>query len=579
EYAAIAALGRTVTAELPALAVRTVEVAAAARPAELAVLLCAEAADPSAVSEVRHAGGERWAQRFQAVDNATPRGQAVLRERGVYLITGGGGGLAPMLAEHLARTHRARILLSGRSAPGEALLARMREWQRWGADARYRTADVTDAAQVRELVAATRELYGRIDGVVHCAGVVRDGIFLTKRPEQIREVLAPKTSGIRHLDEATRADRPDFLAAYSSLSAVIGNPGQSDYAYANAYVDHYLAARPGRSVSVDWPLWAEGGMRVDAEVTERAARTHGASPLPTGTGIELFERALAADDSRLVVTHADPTRPDDRLPLADGDTVEPHADGDLPDPLADGGLADPRADGDLAEPHADGVLAVAHTAAPDGHGPETAASDPHGPDAVAVIGLAGQYPQAADVDAFWRLLAEGRDCITEVPGDRWDHAAIHDPEHGRPGRTYGRWGGFLDGMDRFDPAFFGISRRDAERMDPQERLFLTTCWQTLQDAGHPASRTTAAPVGVFAGVMWNHYQLQQGAEDGVQPTAMHAAVANRVSYTLNLAGPSMAVDTACSSSLTAIHLAVESLRRGECEMALAGGVNVAAHPQ
>ncbi len=535
EYAAVAALGRTVTAELPALAVRAVEVAAAgpAGPAELAALLLAEAADPSAESEVRHAGGERWARRFQVVASPAPAGAAVLRERGVYLITGGGGGLGPLLAEHLARTRRARILLSGRSAPSEALLGRMREWQRYGADARYRTADVTDPAQVRELVALAHEVYGRIDGVVHCAGVVRDGIFLAKRPEQIREVLAPKVLGIRHLDEATRADRPDFLAAYSSLSAAIGNPGQSDYAYANAYVDHYLAARPGRGVSVDWPLWAEGGMRVDAEVTERAARTHGASPLPTSTGIELFERALAADDSRLVVTHADPARSDDRLPLTDGDLAGPHA----------------------AEPGG------------------------HGPDAIAVIGMAGQYPQAADVDAFWRLLAEGRDCITEVPKERWDHAAIHDPEHGRPGRTYGRWGGFLDGMDRFDPAFFGISRRDAERMDPQERLFLTTCWQTLQDAGHPVSRTTASSVGVFAGVMWNHYQLVQGAEDGVQPTAMHAAVANRVSYTLNLAGPSMAVDTACSSSLTAIHLAAESLRRGECEMALAGGVNVAAHPQ
>ncbi len=133
---------------------------------------------------------------------------------------------------------------------------------------------------------------------MHWRGVVRDGIFLTKRPEQIREVLAPKTSGIRHLDEATRADRPDFLAAYPRCPPSSATPARATTPYANAYLDHYLAARPGRSVSVDWPLWAEGGMRVDAEVTERAARTHGASPLPTGTGVELFERALATGDSR-----------------------------------------------------------------------------------------------------------------------------------------------------------------------------------------------------------------------------------------------------------------------------------------
>ncbi|WP_234347583.1 beta-ketoacyl synthase N-terminal-like domain-containing protein, partial [Streptomyces specialis] len=202
-----------------------------------------------------------------------------------------------------------------------------------------------------------------------------------------------------------------------------------------------------------------------------------------------------------------------------------------------------------------------------------------GEEPIAVVGMSGRYPGAGDLDAFWRVLAEGRDCVTEVPGDRWDHAAIHHPDRDHPGTTYSRWGGFLDGMDRFDAAFFGISRRDAERMDPQERLFLTICFQALEDAGLPPGRLASVPVGVFAGVMWNHYQLVDGAADGVLPTAMHAAVANRVSYVLGLTGPSMAVDTACSSSLTAVHLAVQALRRGECALALAGGVNVTAHPQ
>jgi acyl transferase domain-containing protein len=198
---------------------------------------------------------------------------------------------------------------------------------------------------------------------------------------------------------------------------------------------------------------------------------------------------------------------------------------------------------------------------------------------VAIVGVAGRYPQAADLDAFWANLAAGRDCVTEVPPDRWDHDALFDPEPGRPGRTYGRWGGFLAGMDRFDPLFFGISRREAERMDPQERLFLTIAWQTLEDAGHPPESLTAEQVGVFAGVMWNHFQFVPDPDDEAAPVALHSSVANRVSYTFDFRGPSIAVDTACSSSLTALHLAVESLRRGESTYALAGGVNLMPHPQ
>ncbi|MYW44396.1 polyketide synthase, partial [Streptomyces sp. SID161] len=202
-----------------------------------------------------------------------------------------------------------------------------------------------------------------------------------------------------------------------------------------------------------------------------------------------------------------------------------------------------------------------------------------GVDDIAVIGLAGRYPGAPGLDTFWRNLAGGVDSIVEVPADRWDHAAYYSPDRDAEGRTYSRWGGFVDGVDRFHPAFFGISRRDAERMDPQERLFLTAGWHAFEDAGRLPRDATTRDTGVFVGVMWNHYQLLADEAGGVAPTAMHASVANRVSYALDLHGPSLAVDTACSSSLTALHLACESLRRGECDMALAGGVNVSVHPQ
>jgi thioester reductase-like protein len=199
---------------------------------------------------------------------------------------------------------------------------------------------------------------------------------------------------------------------------------------------------------------------------------------------------------------------------------------------------------------------------------------------VAVIGMAGRFPMAANPDELWENLVAGRDCIVEVPLERWDHRIYASDDGDSPGTTYARWGGFIDDVDRFDARFFGISPKDAEGMDPQQRLFLETAWAALEDGGYTAERARGTArrrgtrdVGVFAGVTYGEYQLLVGV-----PIAGYWAVANRVSYHLGLNGPSMAVDTACSSSLTAIHLACESLRRGECGYAVAGGVNVTIHP-
>jgi acyl transferase domain-containing protein/NADPH:quinone reductase-like Zn-dependent oxidoreductase/acyl carrier protein/SAM-dependent methyltransferase len=201
---------------------------------------------------------------------------------------------------------------------------------------------------------------------------------------------------------------------------------------------------------------------------------------------------------------------------------------------------------------------------------------------IAVIGLAGRYPGASDVDAFWRLLAEGRDGVTEIPADRWPIAAYYSPKLREPGRTYCRHGGFLDGIDRFDAAFFNLSGAEASRTDPQQRLFLETAWEALEQAGYAQARQ--ARCGVFVGVGAGDYQHRFLAKD-LPPTAhvfsgnQASILAARIAYHLDLRGPALAVDTACSASLVAIHLACESLRSGESDMAIAGGVFVAVTPQ
>lgn len=231
---------------------------------------------------------------------------------------------------------------------------------------------------------------------------------------------------------------------------------------------------------------------------------------------------------------------------------------------------DPRDEGDAQTVPAPTVSANADRAAPR---PAVAAA-PRAETDIAVIGLAGRYPQASDLRQFWNNLAEGRDCITEIPPERWDNSRYFNPERGLAGATYSRWGGFIDGVDEFDPLLFWMSPREAQSTDPQERLFLQTAYHALEDAGYSRSeiqRSCGGEVGVFVGVMYNEYQLLNGHSS-------HGSIANRVSYYFDLSGPSLAVDTMCSSSLTAIHLAIQSLRCGECQMALAGGVNLSLHP-
>lgn len=200
---------------------------------------------------------------------------------------------------------------------------------------------------------------------------------------------------------------------------------------------------------------------------------------------------------------------------------------------------------------------------------------------VAIIGMSGRFPGADSVDAFWTNLAAGRSSVQVVPGDRWNADAYFDADYTRPGKTNSRWGGFLSSIDRFDPQFFRILPREAEWMDPQQRLFLEEAWRAFEDAGYPDRALNGAACGVFVGCKEGDYsQLfpEREANAYCAVGTNSAILAGRVSYALNLTGPSVAVDTACSSSLVAIHLACERLRAHPDEMALAGGVSVMATP-
>ncbi|CDO30784.1 type I polyketide synthase [Mycolicibacterium porcinum] len=203
----------------------------------------------------------------------------------------------------------------------------------------------------------------------------------------------------------------------------------------------------------------------------------------------------------------------------------------------------------------------------------------------AIIGYAARFPGAPDAEAFWDVLREGRDAVSEIPEDRWDADEFFDPEPGSPGKVVTRRAGFVDDVTGFDAPFFGMSTREVRLMDPQHRLLLETAWRAVEHSGTAPTALADTNTGVFVGLATHDY-LGMASDELTYPEieaymaigTSNAAAAGRISYRLGLQGPSVAVDTACSSSLVAIHQACQALSLGECDLALAGGANVLLTP-
>ncbi|WP_238845871.1 type I polyketide synthase [Nostoc edaphicum] len=207
-------------------------------------------------------------------------------------------------------------------------------------------------------------------------------------------------------------------------------------------------------------------------------------------------------------------------------------------------------------------------------------------EAIAIVSMGCRFPGGADTpQALWELLRNGIDAITEVPSDRWQLDKFYNPDPSVPGKMYNRYGGFIGQLQEFDADFFSIAPREAVSLDPQQRLLLEVSWEALENAGIPPEQLADSPTGVFIGLSSNDYSthlLNRPVTDIDAYLATgnsHSTAAGRLSYTLGFTGPSLAVDTACSSSLVAVHLACQSLRRGECNLALAGGVNRILSPE
>lgn len=701
-------------AESPKLACKVVEfqAPAAAFDASVVAALRLEYGIDTKALAVRHADGRRWLRRIESCPSpdAASVPPVSIRHRGAYIITGGAGGLGLIFAEHLAKEFQARLVLSGRSAPKPEIEATLDALRAAGAEVEYVQADVSRREDVERLVATCRDRHGAVHGIVHSAGVLRDAYIRNKTWEDMAAVFAPKILGAVLLDDITRDDPLDFFVMFSSLAALAGNAGQSDYSYANHYMDAFAARRNalardgtchGRALSINWSIWAEGGMRLDEQTALFFERNLGIRPLQRDVGVNAFMLGLQTELSHLAVMQGVREKierawgigaPDISTPAA---SVAPASPAAAPGPA--GSAEAPAGSGDdlalavqdalsaivmdflkldaddidldsilldlgfdsigltsfsnlvndkyglditpvtffeypnireiakhLAQDHRDSVLRVhgQRTAAPAAipapaegpavsgqapiafkkkldqvEAPHTEASGGHGVGSggfspqrrfierpIAIVGMSGVMPQADDVDEYWEKLSKAENnMVTLVPPDRWDWQAYYGDPMAEKNRTLSKWGGFMREVDKFDPLFWGISPREAEMMDPQQRIFLESVWGAVEDSGHKVSELAGTRTGLFVGaatrdyidmMAMNHAELDGYSASGTS----HAILVNRVSFLLDIHGPSAPLDTACSSSLVALHRAIESIHTGSSDMAIVGGVQVMLTP-
>lgn len=617
-----------------------------------------ECTSQSADQVVAYRNGQRWVQKYEAVHlpPASPE-TAHLRHEGVYLITGGLGGIGLALAEYLAKTVNARLILVSRtplpprntwqellqSNDGDARLQHkirtLLKIEKQGAVVVVHHADIADYVQVQGIIQSALEVFGALHGVFHAAGITNPELFktveqLTRKDCEIH--FHPKVYGTYALQQALANIDIDFCLLFSSLSAVLGGLAFSPYAAANVFLDaiahRYNRETKQRWLSVNWDTWL-----VNEDMQSMPGATIAEFAMTPSEGIEALLRVLTSEETHLVHSTGNlearlrqwgrmETQPKmAQLSSEQGNTVDLLVGEDYEQQITQIlqqvlGVEHIGRDENFFELGGNSLIAldviarlkkvfqrpipaVALFEAPTVSAlaeylrpPRTDVDDGTDilqqrrdqarqdvkQDDIAIIGMTCRFPGATTVEQFWQNLCQGVESITSFTEEELLAAGVEPWIVSAPGYVKAR--PVLDQIDQFDAHFFGYSAREAELTDPQHRLFLECAWEVLEQAGYD-SQFYEGLVGVFGGTNISTYLLSMVTGDTsgrLQSTDSSQIVISNdkdsltttVSYKLNLRGPSFAVQTFCSTSLVAVHLASQSLLRGECDIALAGGVSI-----
>ncbi|MFL4555215.1 SDR family NAD(P)-dependent oxidoreductase [Yersinia kristensenii] len=307
--------------EYPALKTQLIVVEQGISTSVLAQRLRDESVSPAV--RVHYGAGLRKVFNFKELDPVLINDAALpWRDDGVYLITGGLGGLGQIFVQEITKKCRARVILTGRSPMSAEYENILMELRSNGANIIYKRVDVSDLCAISLLLMNIIAEYGQLNGVIHSAGIIRDSWLAAKTPQELQEVLAPKVAGLIAIDRATQDIKLDWLVLCSSISSVLGSIGQTDYAAANGFMDAYAeyrtalvakGLRHGRTVSIGWPLWAHGGMQMDIDAVDALRRQTGQIPMPDAVGLRILRQVLAHQAAHIIVGYGEPARVRQRL--------------------------------------------------------------------------------------------------------------------------------------------------------------------------------------------------------------------------------------------------------------------------
>ncbi|MFC1668617.1 SDR family NAD(P)-dependent oxidoreductase, partial [Chlamydiota bacterium] len=618
---------------------------------------------------------ERYVRIFDKTSIENQTSESILKDGGVYVLLGGTGGIGMKLAERIAQEVNATIILTDIAEIKEEKQKQIDAIKGYGSEIICLVGDLTKREDVQRIVNEIKEKYGNINGVIQLAGILRDKLLASKEWETFWQVMAPKVIGTVNINEATKNEPLDFFVTFSSVVAVMGNIGQSDYGSANSFMDSFIHYRnknefPGRAYSLNWTLWSDGGMGLSEAVEKQIARI-GLGAISGKEGIDSLMDVINSDRSQVVVVKGESQKIGKRLNAGIKEKnscqkIEMKKELLREKQEERGMFFDKKSqqendvesailsiiskilsvnpdeidkDTDLAEYGVDSMAImeiveklstiygdhihhsiimenptinllvkyigknISELIQPSlsqentielevkttvnktpieavGIGQDKELTQWIGLyDQIAIIGMAGRFPGSQNIEDYWQNLKRGKNLISEIPPERFFIDDYFTNEQGVINKTYSRVGGFLNDVAGFGATFFNIKDDEAINMDPQQRIFLEITQELFDRAGYTKKDIGGSTTGVYIGCHESNYGRKNNkrakfyGKSGVV-NVISNMIAGRVMQFYDLRGPSQIVYTACSSSLVAIHNAIQAIKAGECELAVAGGIEL-----